>query len=124
MIGKRLSHFRILSKIGREMAPDIKTQILDSMKMMNPKNQARKPADFRVRTTPLSVIHLTKPFIPPEYWVKVITAPIRALKRMTLVLSGWVKTVMSASMAWIIPLTGFQLLMIIHPSQIPKKSER
>jgi hypothetical protein len=91
--------------------------MLDSMKMTTPKNQANKPADFLFLISPFPTIQLTNPFIPPEYWVNVITAPIIQLNSMTLVLSALEKTCISELTVFISPLIGFQLQAAVQPSQ-------
>ena len=112
-----------LSKIGLETAPETSTQMLASIKMTNPRNHARRPADFRVLTNPFLVTQLTNPFMPPEYCVKVIMAPIIAENRTTLVLSASWNTETSTLTVWMRPVKGFQLWIMVQPNQIPNARE-
>ncbi|MBA7709877.1 hypothetical protein ES703_118803 [subsurface metagenome] len=109
--------------MGLVTAPETSTHMLASIKIINPRNQASKPADFLVLTNPFPTTQLIKPFIPPEYWVKVMIAPTKPLKRMTRVLSSSLNTSTRAPSVSMRPETGFQEWMMVHPSQIPRTSE-
>ena len=98
--------------------------MVDSTKTTTLMVQASEPAERRVRMRPRSVMNVTSPLIPPEYWVKVSSAPIMTVRKMIMVLSASANTAISSSTDWISPRSGFQALRIVHAIQIPANKDR
>ena len=70
------------------MDPDTSKPKFDSRKTNMLTIHVNSPTERRERIILLPSTRLTNPSIPPERWVNVIIAPIRALKMSTLALSG------------------------------------
>ena len=115
---------RSLSNKGRVTAPDTSGPMVDSTKTTTLISQASNPAERRVRTSPRSVMNVTRPLIPPENWVNVRSAPIMTVSRMIMVLSASPNTAISSLTDWIAPSSGFQSLRIVHAIQIPANRDR
>lgn len=90
-----------------------------STKIKKPMAHAMTPAERRPVTHPWPETRSMKPATPPEYWVKVISAPIVAVRRMVIVRPRSANTPTRAFTEMINPSRGFQPAMMVHPSRIP-----
>jgi hypothetical protein len=98
--------------------------MLDSMKMITPRNHARTCALRPSSTQRRSSTQRTNPCTPPFASTSAIRAPIAKVNMMTRALPGSVTVVTVASTLPARPAIGFHPRMIVHPIQIPAARDR